>query len=256
MQPPDDSGGEGCRAHEVFHVSVEAGRDPPPVLDAAEHALGDIALPVNDPVAVILDFTVFARRDDGPRAAFVEPFAQGPAVIALVGDEFGGGRQGFDAELRDLAVMRVSRRQEQDAGAAFRVADGVELGVAAAFRAADAMSQAPPFPPPAQRWTLMQELSMNSRSGASAPPAGALKMRSHMTRPDQRTKRLWSVFSGGHLDHGRVVTRHLHHKARGGIRLRRAWPKAWAAAGRRAHRVAGGRGRFESPAGRREDSGP
>jgi hypothetical protein len=27
----------------------------------------------------------------------------------------------------------------------------VELGVASAFRAADAMSQGPPFPPPAQR---------------------------------------------------------------------------------------------------------
>jgi hypothetical protein len=73
------------------------------------------------------------------------------AVIPFVADEVGAGRQGFDAILSDLAIMHVSRRQEQDAGAAFLVADGMELGVASAFRAADTMSQGPPFAPPAQR---------------------------------------------------------------------------------------------------------
>ena len=67
----------------------------------------------------------------------MEPFAQGLAVITLVGDEFGGRRQSLDAALCDLAIMYVSRRQEQDAGAALLVADRVELGVASAFRAAD-----------------------------------------------------------------------------------------------------------------------
>jgi hypothetical protein len=38
----------------------------------------------------------------------------------------------------------------------------MELGVASTFRAADTMGQGPPFPPPAQRCTLMQELSINS----------------------------------------------------------------------------------------------
>jgi hypothetical protein len=36
----------------------------------------------------------------------------------------------------------------------------------------------------------MQLLSMNSLSGASAAPASALKMPSHMPRSDQRTNRL------------------------------------------------------------------
>ena len=71
-----------------------------------------------------------------------------------------------------------------------RVADGMEFGVPAAFRAADTMSRGPPFPPPAQRWTLMQLLSMKSLSGASAAPASALKMPSQMPRSAQRTKRL------------------------------------------------------------------
>ncbi len=103
---------------------------------------------------------------------------------------FGRGRHGLDAKPRDLAIMHVAGRQEQDAGAAFLVADRVELGVAPPFRAADTMSQGPPFPPPAQRWTLMQLLSMNSRSGASPAPAKALKMPSQMPRSDQRTNRL------------------------------------------------------------------
>ena len=89
--------------------------------------------------------------DDGRGSAFCQPVAQGFAVIALVGDEFGGGRHGFDTALGDLAIMDVSWCQEQDEGPAFRIADSVELGVAAPLGAADAMGQGPPFPPPAQR---------------------------------------------------------------------------------------------------------
>ena len=65
------------------------------------------------------------------RATFCQPVAQGFAVIALVCDEFGGGRHGFDTALGDLAIMDVSWCQEQDEGPAFRIADSVELGVAA-----------------------------------------------------------------------------------------------------------------------------
>src|SRR3984893_10589481 len=103
---------------------------------------------------------------------------------------FGRRWHGLDATLCDLAVMYVSGRQEQDAGSTLLIADGMELGVAAAFVAADTMSQGPPFPPPAQRWTLMQLLSMNSRSGLSWVPASALKISSQMPRSAQRTKRL------------------------------------------------------------------
>ncbi len=40
----------------------------------------------------------------------------------------------------------------------------------------------PPLPPPAQRWTLIQRLSMNSRSGAPSAPASALKISSQTPR--------------------------------------------------------------------------
>src|SRR3546814_13468755 len=92
--------------------------------------------------------------DLGLGAACFEPFAQGLAVIALVGDEFGGRRHRRDALLGNLAIMHVAGGQEQDARATLLVADGMELGVAASLRAADTMSQGPPFAPPAQRGTL------------------------------------------------------------------------------------------------------
>ena len=70
-------------------------------------------------VVVVID----EGADDGRGSAFCQPVAQGFAVIALVGDEFGGGRHGFDTALGDLAIMDVSWCQEQDEGPAFRIAD-------------------------------------------------------------------------------------------------------------------------------------
>ncbi len=134
-----------CRSHAV-NVTM-----PAPVLEAAKHALDDVGLPVDGLVIMVLDLAVLARWDDGRGSAFCQPVAQGFAVIALVGNEFGGGRHGFDTALGDLAIMDVSWCQEQDEGPAFRIADSVELGVAAPLGAADAMGQGPPFPPPAQR---------------------------------------------------------------------------------------------------------
>lgn len=131
--------------------AVEAGGDAAPVLDAAEHSFDDVALLVDRFVVVVLDFAVFTRRDDGLGSALAQPFAQGLAVIAFVGNQFGRGWHRLDALLRDLAIMGVSRGQEQDEGPALVVADSMELGVTAPFGAADTIGQGPPFAPPAQR---------------------------------------------------------------------------------------------------------
>ena len=94
---------------------------------------------------MVLDLAVLARWDDGRGFAFCQPVAQGFAVIALVGDEFGGGRHGFDTALGDLAIMDVSWCQEQDEGPAFRIADSVELGVAAPPWCGRCHGPRPPF---------------------------------------------------------------------------------------------------------------
>ena len=100
---------------------------------------------------MILDFAVLARRDDWLGATLGKPFAQGPAVISFVGDEFGRGWHGGDNGLRDLAIMHISGGQEQDTGPPLVIADDVELGVTTAACLADTIGQGPPFPPPAQR---------------------------------------------------------------------------------------------------------
>ncbi|MEQ9662613.1 MAG: hypothetical protein RLN87_08715, partial [Parasphingopyxis sp.] len=67
--------------------------------------------------------------------------------------------------LGDLHIVHISGGYHQDERAALRIADGVDLRVPAAAGEADTIGQPPPFAPPAVRWTLMQVLSMNSRSG-------------------------------------------------------------------------------------------
>src|SRR3546814_12761487 len=103
------------------------------------------SLSVDGLVVVLLYFAVPARRDDGLGAACFEPFAQGLAVIALVGDEFGERRHRRAALLGTPAIMHVAVGQEQDARATLLVADGMELCVAASLRAADNMTTGPPF---------------------------------------------------------------------------------------------------------------
>lgn len=88
-------------------------------------------------------YRLYRRERQCRPQARLKPFAQRLAVIALVGDELGRWRRGRDAKLRNLAIINVSERQEQDPRAAFLVADSLELGVASAFRAADIMSQGP-----------------------------------------------------------------------------------------------------------------
>jgi len=47
------------------------------------------------------------------------------------------------------------------------VAYGVDLGVAASLGGADGLSRSPPIPPPAQRWTLTWDASMDICSGVT-----------------------------------------------------------------------------------------
>lgn len=50
-------------------------------------------------------------------------------VIASVGEECFGRRQGSDHEARALVIIHLARRERHGDGAAFIVADGLELGV-------------------------------------------------------------------------------------------------------------------------------
>ena len=91
------------------------------------------------------------RGNDGRGSALDQPGSQGVAVVALVGDQIIRRRHGVDGQHGDLGIVGIAGRQQEDVGAAFLVADGVELGVPASLGRADTMSQGPPFAPPAVR---------------------------------------------------------------------------------------------------------
>ena len=73
LEPPGDEGSDGDGRHEGLDIAVEAGEDAAPVLEAAEHALNDVALPVDLPVVLDLYLAVGLRRDDRGGAAFDQP---------------------------------------------------------------------------------------------------------------------------------------------------------------------------------------
>src|SRR5690606_11423157 len=64
LEPPCDEGGDGDGGHEGLDMAVEACGYAPPVLEAAEHALDDVALSVNLAVVFDMDLTVGLCRDD------------------------------------------------------------------------------------------------------------------------------------------------------------------------------------------------
>jgi hypothetical protein len=104
---------ESARAPIKFCVAIEAGSEASPVLEAAEHALDDVALLVIGAVVVVVDFAVAARRDDGLGTAVVEPPAQLLAVITLSATsspEGGRASMQFFATLQSWTLPGVSRR--------------------------------------------------------------------------------------------------------------------------------------------------
>ena len=81
--------------------------------------------------------------------------AQPVGVVALVGDQAAdpAGRVGQHG-WRGGDVAGVAGRQQQDAGPAEDVGEGVDLGGLAAARGADGLRLRPPFPPWAERCAL------------------------------------------------------------------------------------------------------
>ena len=82
-------------------------------------------------------------------------------VIGFIGQEVTGIRQTRAQHDGALDVGGLTGGQVERQGAAMLVAYGVDFGVAASLGEADGLSRSPPFPPPAQRWTLTWDASMD-----------------------------------------------------------------------------------------------
>jgi len=87
-------------------------------------------------------------------AIALEIGAERVGVVGPVGEQFGDTIDQADAGFRQHAVGHVARGQDQDPGAAEPIDSRMDFTVAAAFGDADRLRLAPPFPPPAQRWTF------------------------------------------------------------------------------------------------------
>src|SRR4030095_12179846 len=101
-------------------MAIVAGGNASPVLDAIDGPLDDIALPVEDLVISKEELAVSSWRDDGLRAALLQPLAQGSAVITFVGNDILGRRHEFEAALGRFEIIGVSRREQGYPGAARR----------------------------------------------------------------------------------------------------------------------------------------
>src|SRR5262245_24112291 len=171
-------------------MAIVAGGNASPVLEAIDGPLDDVALPVEDLVISKEELAVSSWRDDGLRAALLQPLAQRSAVIAFVGNDMAGRRHQFEAALGRLEIVGVSWREQDHVGPACGVGYEVDFGGPAADATANGLMLGPPFPPEELRCALTIVESIISRSGGSSRRLSVAKIPSQMPRLAQRTKRL------------------------------------------------------------------
>lgn len=150
-----------------------------------------MALAVKRRVVGVWDLAASARRDARLDAACFEFLAEPGAVVAAIGDQVRGRRQGAEHETRALVVAHLAFRQEQDDRPSVTVADGVELRVQSALGQPDTAGNIPFLSRlAAVRWTFRCVASIMMRSGLGPSPASPAKMRSKTPSRLQRMKRL------------------------------------------------------------------
>ena len=110
-----------------MRASVISGRDASPVLDPAEDVLDLVALALEVFVVMVLDLAVFARRDARGSALRDQRGPEPVAVIALVAQQFLGAWQGIEQQNSALVVAHLALGEHHHDGAAFTVADCMQL---------------------------------------------------------------------------------------------------------------------------------
>ena len=133
---------------------VVARGDAPPILEAAEAALDDIAALIGLLVMANAFEAVGFGRNDRLYSAPLEERPKGVGVVALVGHQLSDAGDQTDAGLGDRAIGRVAGCQHERPGTAEFVDKRMNLAVMPTFGDPNGLRLGPPFPPPAQRWVL------------------------------------------------------------------------------------------------------
>ena len=166
--PVTDDGCEAKCSHEIGGVFVVSGGDAAEVLEASEHALDCVAVPVAGFIKIMELLAVGLVGNDGLDAAAYEPSTPMIGIVGLVGEQVAGVGEAISQHHGARDVGDLAGREIEGEGSAAVVAQGVDLGVAPALGAADGLNRSPPFPPPAQRCTLTWVVSMEICSGFPA----------------------------------------------------------------------------------------
>lgn len=161
----------------------------PPVLEAIEHALDDIARLVEPGVVVNLNLAVFAWWDARGRAGLGDPVAQVVCVIAAICDD----RRALPYErLKALTCLRnigfVACRERDGDRPAIAITDEVQLGIQPAFGLADGTTFGGVFLTPlaAMRCVLTWLASIINTEKSAPSLASASKIRAKTPASDQR----------------------------------------------------------------------
>ena len=161
----------------------------PPVFEAVEHALDDVAGLVKRGVVFEPNLAVFARRDAGCRADAGQPLAQVVRVIPAICDD---GVTLTDMAIKALTCLgnvgAVARGDVQTDRPARPVADQMQLRVQPASGASDRPPGAGVFltPPAAMRWALMWLASIISVERSARSAARASNICPNTPASDQR----------------------------------------------------------------------
>ena len=133
---------------------VVSGGDAPEILEPAKATFDDVATFIS--LLVVSDFlrTVGLAWNNGFDTALFEETPDRVGVVAFVGKELFDAGNHADAFLGHDAICRIAGCEDESPRPTQMVDYRMYLAVFAAFGNADRLIIAPPFPPPAQRWTL------------------------------------------------------------------------------------------------------
>jgi hypothetical protein len=141
---PQAGCGESDGGKEVARELVEAGGDAPGVLELAEEALDQVALPVDAAIDGARNQALARSRNVGFGAGRPDQIEQRVGVVAAVGDDMAASEAGEQIRRR-TQIVRLSGGQHEPHWQAVFIDDGVDLGAQSATRTADGAILAPPF---------------------------------------------------------------------------------------------------------------
>lgn len=113
---------------EVDGETVVAGGDASEVLQAAEHALDGVPVPIEIGREAVLPDPVHLGRDVRHRALRLDGATDAVAVVALVGVQDPALRKTFEQRRSRCAISDLATRQQEGDRPAEGIGQGVDLG--------------------------------------------------------------------------------------------------------------------------------